>query len=114
VKHISIILIACIIVTTLPLSSFAESDTPYPPPPVVTDTKLGTGPSESVPNATAGEIMADITLVRPVSIAAYFIGIGVAILATPIGLATGTTHQIYKKVIDEPYNFFATRPLGKY
>jgi hypothetical protein len=112
VKHFSILLIVCIIVSTLPISSYAETNTPYPPP--STSSENGLGPVAKTSGPTAGEIMADVTFVRPISIAAHIIGIGVAILATPIAAATGTTEHVYKKLVGEPFDFFATRPLGEY
>ena len=114
-KHSLVGLVVCLLVLSFALSSIAqEVNTPYPPPMsgnvvknVVTRSDRGSGP-------TGSEIGADLVLVRPLSFAAHIIGTGLAVIATPFGLATGTTCQIYDKLLNEPWDFAARRPLGEF
>jgi hypothetical protein len=113
VKHISILLILCVLMIVFPLSSFAETDTPYPPP-APAGTNTGSGPQVKLFNPSPDDMLADVILVRPASIAAYVIGIGAAVLATPFAAITGTTQQVYKRLLDDPFDFAIRRPLGEY
>jgi hypothetical protein len=65
------------------------------------------------PVAPSGEAMvADLLLVRPVGFVALVFGAAVSIVATPFALATGTTPEVYGRLLGEPYNFTFCRPLG--
>jgi hypothetical protein len=64
--------------------------------------------------APSGEAMvADALIIRPVSILAVFLGTAVAIVATPFAAASGSTGQVYRKLVAEPFNFAVRRPLGE-
>jgi hypothetical protein len=55
----------------------------------------------------------DAVLVRPISIAAFFLGTALSIVATPFALASGSTGQVYRTLVAEPFNFAIRRPLGE-
>jgi hypothetical protein len=61
---------------------------------------------------TGAEMIADLVLVRPVSMAATIIGAAFSIPALPFGLATGHTKEMYEKLVVEPYKYTVCRPLG--
>lgn len=57
-------------------------------------------------------ILADLIFVRPLSIVSLALGFVTSIAATPFAAASGTTPEVYEKLIVEPYNFTVCRPLG--
>ena len=59
-----------------------------------------------------GVILADLVMVRPLGFAALVIGTAASIVATPFALASGSTGQVYDKLVAEPYRFTVCRPLG--
>ena len=114
-KYLSAVLLICIVLTTFSIPSHSETNTPYPPP-VVTGGNIGAGASLPLKGAdpSGSEIAADLVFVRPISLVAYLVGTGLAVVATPIGLATGTTRQIWDKLLNEPFDFTVRRPLGDF
>jgi len=84
-------------VSVLPLS--AENETAY-------------GKKEDVPSGDA--MIADLILVRPVGMAAVVVGFGMSILAMPFALASGSTREVYQKLLVEPFDFAFSRPLGSF
>jgi hypothetical protein len=115
VKHSLIGLAVCVVVLSFALSSIAqEVNTPYPPPTSGNVVKNLATRSTRDFGPTGTEMGADLALVRPLSFAANIMGIGLAVVATPFGLATGTTCQIYDKLVREPWDFATHRPLGEF
>jgi hypothetical protein len=113
-KQLLIVLLAFLILGFLGVSAFGETGNPYPPPRARTEN--GMGPSgdirASVPSG--GEMIADLLLVRPFAIAAYLVGIGVSVVATPFAVPSGTTTQVTDKLLKEPFDFAFRRPLGEF
>jgi hypothetical protein len=68
-------------------------------------------PGASAPSQAVMAV--DVCIVRPVSIVGLFLGTAVAIVATPFALMSGTTDQVYKKLVVEPFDFAMRRPLGE-
>ncbi len=94
-------------------SAHCEPNNPYPPPPQTTETMPGAINKADQHTPSGGEIIADLVLVRPVSLAAYGGGIAASVVATPFTLVSGTTRQTYRTLLDEPFNFAVCRPLGE-
>jgi len=61
---------------------------------------------------SAGKMMADILLVRPVGIIATVFGSAVFIVALPFSLLGGNTEATYKNLVVSPAKFTFQRPLG--
>ena len=62
----------------------------------------------------SGEAMiADVLIARPISFVALVLGTGIAIVATPFALASGTTRDVYGRLVEDPFDFMVTRPLGE-
>jgi hypothetical protein len=106
------ILVSLFILFFFAFSYAEEMNTPYPPPTVGNVAQNGTTYLGRGSGPTASEMVADLLLVRPLSFAAPFIGAGLAVIATPFALATGTTTQLYDKLVNEPWDFGVCRPLG--
>ncbi len=66
------------------------------------------------PQPTAETIVADLILVRPISLVALALGAGLSILATPFAAASGTTGDVYRRLVVDPYTFAICRPLGEF
>ena len=73
---------------------------PYPPAPP--------------PRPDADVMILDFLLVRPLSFAGLVIGTGLAFAATPLALASGSTHEVYRRLVVQPYDFTVCRPLGQF
>ena len=62
----------------------------------------------------SGEAMiADVLIVRPITFAALIAGAAVSIVATPFALASGTTREVYGRLVEDPFDFMVLRPLGE-
>jgi hypothetical protein len=62
----------------------------------------------------SGEAMiADVLIVRPISLVALVLGTGIAIVATPFALASGTTREVYGRLVEDPFDHMMLRPLGE-
>jgi hypothetical protein len=68
----------------------------------------------SVPPPSEEAMIADLLLVRPLSLVGLAIGSGLSIIATPFGLASGSTGPLYERLVVEPFNFTIRRPLGAF
>jgi hypothetical protein len=68
--------------------------------------------SHAYPNE--GAITIDLLVGRPLGVAALVLGFGLAVVATPFALASGTTGPVYERLVSEPYNFVICRPLGAF
>jgi hypothetical protein len=60
------------------------------------------------------EIAADAVLVRPVGLVAIVLGVGLAIVATPFALTSGSTKQVWDRLVCDPAEFTIHRPLGEF
>jgi hypothetical protein len=78
--------------------------------PVYAQNSVGSDLRSSGPSGEA--MIADLILVRPLSIIALALGAVVSIAATPFAVASDTTPMVYDKLIVEPYDFTVCRPLG--
>lgn len=61
---------------------------------------------------SAGAIVFDVLLVRPLGLAAFGIGVGVFAAGLPFTLLTGSMEITAKKLIADPLAFTFTRPVG--
>ncbi len=68
--------------------------------------------SHAYPNE--GAITVDLLLVRPLGFVSMALGLGLAVVATPFALASGSTGPVYERLVSEPYNFTIRRPLGDF
>lgn len=62
---------------------------------------------------TAGAILFDVVLIRPLSIVSIAMGAGVFVVALPFSLPTGTVGLTAKKLVVEPFKFTFARPVGE-
>jgi len=76
-------------------------------------TDMGYGPGKENETPAGEAMIADVLIARPIGFAALVIGTAVSIVATPFALASGTTHEVYGKLVADPYNFTVCRPLGQ-
>jgi hypothetical protein len=68
---------------------------------------------EGQPIVPSGEAMvADVLVVRPISIVALAFGAAMSVIATPFALASGTAPEVYGRLLGDPYYFAFCRPLG--
>jgi hypothetical protein len=112
-KHLSIILTVFLFLGCVNAAVYGETFNPYPPP--RSTSVNGVGSASQVRSGPDGEaIVGDLFLVRPFSILAYLVGIGMAVVATPFTLASGTTYQVYDKLLNEPFDHAFQRPLGEF
>jgi hypothetical protein len=64
--------------------------------------------------AASGEAMAaDVIVARPIGFCALVLGTAVSIVATPFALVTGTTKEVYGRLVADPFNYTIERPLGQ-
>ncbi|HUJ70116.1 MAG TPA: hypothetical protein VLW86_11370, partial [Syntrophorhabdales bacterium] len=62
----------------------------------------------------SGEAMtADLLVARPIGFCALVLGTAVSIVATPFALVSGTTKDVYGRLVADPFNYTVTRPLGQ-
>lgn len=61
---------------------------------------------------SGGAMMMDLLIVRPVAMAAVVLGAAVSVVATPFAAASGTTYEVYGRLVNEPFDFAFCRPLG--
>lgn len=69
------------------------------------------GTRRAVPSGEA--MVADVLLLRPIGIVALAFGAAVSIVATPFALASGTTPEVYGRLLSDPFCFVFCRPLGE-
>ena len=64
--------------------------------------------------AASGEAMAaDLVVARPIGFCALVLGTAVSIVATPFAVVSGTTKDVYGRLVADPFNYTVTRPLGQ-
>jgi hypothetical protein len=112
-KYPVIFLAAFLFLSSFGFSAYSEINNPYPPP-VGTETGTTNGSYEN--GATGSEILADLILVRPVSLLAYLIGAAASVVATPFVLASPEKDAgyVYRTLLNEPFDFTVLRPLGDF
>jgi len=61
-----------------------------------------------------GEAMAaDVLIARPIGFVALVLGTAVSIVATPFALASGTTKEVYGRLVKDPFDYTVNRPVGE-
>ncbi len=65
---------------------------------------------ESAPGG--GVMLVDLFIVRPLGLLAIVAGTAASLVATPFAVASGSTGQVYEKLVADPFCFTITRPLG--
>jgi hypothetical protein len=58
-------------------------------------------------------VMLDLVVLRPLGIAAQILGLGVSLVALPVGGVMGNSEEVAEKLIVEPAKFTWGRPLGQ-
>jgi hypothetical protein len=58
-------------------------------------------------------VMLDLVVLRPLGIAAQIFGLGVSLVALPVGGVMGNSEEVAEKLIVEPAKFTWGRPLGQ-
>lgn len=65
-------------------------------------------------DAPAGEfILADIFLLRPLGLVSMAVGFTGAVLASPWGYSSCSSHRIQRELLEKPWNYTFARPLGE-
>ncbi len=59
-------------------------------------------------------IVADIALVRPLSLAATILGTAGFIVALPFSIPSGSVNETAKVLIAEPFHYTFSRPIGEF
>lgn len=77
------------------------------------ETDMGPGYQTGTAAPSPEAMTADALIVRPIGILAIFLGTAVAIVATPFAVTSGSTGQVYKTLVGQPFNFAIRRPLGE-
>lgn len=94
------LLVSCLLATALllnPLSIFAEHLNPVP--------------KETV---EPGAIVADLVVVRPLSLVATVAGSAVFIVALPFSALGGNTDETWESLVVRPAAYTFKRPLGRF
>jgi hypothetical protein len=60
------------------------------------------------------EVIADVLIVRPVSLAATVVGTVVFIVALPISITSGSVGTAARTVVVVPFKYTFTRPIGEF
>lgn len=78
-----------------------------------TETRMGY-PVQSENEPPSGEAMAaDVLVARPIGFAALLLGTAVSIVATPFAVLSGSTKDVYGRLVADPFNYTLRRPLGE-
>jgi len=62
----------------------------------------------------AGEMVADLVVVRPLGIATVVLGFAVFLVSTPFSALGGNTGQAWETMVVKPTKFTFKRPLGDF
>ena len=114
-KYPVVFLAAFLFLGFLGLPAYGEISNPYPPPPQ-TDGVTAGATSTLVPGPTGSEMLADLILVRPVSLLAYLFGTAMGVVAAPFVLSTPEKDgpETCYRLLNEPFDFAVFRPLGEF
>ena len=114
-KYSVVFLAAILFLGSLGFPAYGEVNNPYPPPPQTDGVTTG-ATSRIVPGPTGSEILADLILVRPVSLLAYLFGTAMSVVAAPFVLSTPEKDgpETCYKLLNEPFDFAVFRPLGEF
>lgn len=113
-KYLVIVLAVFLSLVSLGLPAHCEENNPYPPPPQTTDTGATAMMSRTDRATPSGaEIIADLVLCRPFSMAALGVGIATGVVAAPFILPHQTAQQAYQELLGKPFDFAVRRPLGE-
>ena len=63
-------------------------------------------------DASAGKMIADVLVARPLGLIATALGIAVFVISLPFSAAGGNTEAAYQKLILKPAKYTFQRPLG--
>jgi hypothetical protein len=106
---LSLVLAGTFIMALLTAAPVGAQET-APPSPVY-------GSTDSTPNIhkdPPGElIIADALILRPLGIAACAIGLVGALVVAPFSAATNSFDRVNRQLINVPFNYTFTRPLGQ-
>jgi hypothetical protein len=61
---------------------------------------------------SAGAMLFDGLVLRPVGIVAMAVGLVGTVIVLPFSIPSGSVNEVGRKLIGEPFNFTFTRPLG--
>lgn len=67
---------------------------------------------EEEKEVTAGEMAADVLIVRPLGIVATVVGSALFIVALPFAALGGNTGDVFEHLVKDPARFTFQRPLG--
>ena len=70
--------------------------------------------SSALASQQAGEVIADIILVRPFSLAAVVIGAALFIVSLPFAAPSGSVSDTARVLVATPFNYTFTRPIGDF
>lgn len=77
--------------------------------------------SSSMPSYYAGkeassdwDMVVDVMLARPMGFIGMACGLGLGILALPFSVPSGSTGQVFQKLVGDPFDFTFVRPVGYY
>ncbi len=59
-------------------------------------------------------MIADVLVVRPVSLAAIVVGAAFFIVALPFAITSGSVETVAQTLVGEPFRFTFTRPIGDF
>jgi len=72
------------------------------------------GVEEEVKEVSAGSMIADTLLVRPVGIAACIVGLAAFIISSPFAAAGDNIEEAQEVLVKKPFEFTFKRPLGDF
>lgn len=70
--------------------------------------------STASPSDAGGSMLADIFIVRPISLAGSILGAAVFVVSLPFTLVTQSTGEAAKELLAKPLEYTFNRPLGEF
>ncbi len=70
------------------------------------------GRDHSSGNPSAGAVVADILVLRPIGLAGFILGTAACIVSLPVTIPFNSTHEVAKVLVFETYRYTFERPLG--
>ncbi len=58
-------------------------------------------------------ILMDVLILRPLGLVSMAVGFTGAVLASPWGCSSCTSHRVKKELLEKPWNYTFARPLGE-